>query len=206
MSYKQKGQTKRKYIKRWKYSAQTVALVTVSLGLVASSYQNHVLTGQNTNLVVQAQEQQNKEISIAKSLKTYTKEVSVKQQDIDTWVGTYVDRYFDNPVQQSEMRMIMQCLLHRESKHGYDKGHGDSGNAGGILQFWDSTWNRMRSQMLEAGEITEIGSRYDHEQAIHTTVWAIKNNRGLEWGPLKRSSEGSNYATCPVPTFYQGVK
>lgn len=129
----------------------------------------------------------------------------IPQENIDTWVAEYVDTYFAG-YKRSEMKMIMHCLLHRESghqAHGADGPHGDSGKAGGILQFHQPTWERMRGQMLKAGLVTEIGSRYDAEQAIHTTVWAIKNGRALEWGPINRDSKGSDFATCPTPSWYE---
>ena len=130
--------------------------------------------------------------------------VEVPQENIDTWVGKYVDQYFPKPVQGSEMRMIIQCLLNRESKHDVDKGHGDGGLAGGPLQFHQATWDRMRKQMIESGEATETGSRYDQEQAIKTTVWAIKNGRALEWGPILRWSKGLyDQHACQVPSFYK---
>lgn len=132
-------------------------------------------------------------------------EVEVPQENIDTWVAKYVDKYFTG-TQKSEMKMIMHCLLHRESghqPHDANGPHGDSGKAGGILQYHQPTWERMRGQMLKAGLIEEIGSRYNPEQAIHTTVWAIKNGRAKEWGPALRWSKGKyDQAACPVPSWY----
>lgn len=119
----------------------------------------------------------------------------------DELVGFYVDEYFNNASQRSEMRMIMHCLLHRESRHDSDKTHGDGGRAGGPLQFHSPTWEGYRRKMIDEGLVIEIGSRYDLEQAIHTTVWAIKNHRSLAWGPILRDSQGSNYAACQRPSW-----
>lgn len=130
------------------------------------------------------------------------KEVIVKDEDIDTWVRDYINQYFSNASQRSEMKMIMHCLLNRESQHGLDQGHGDSGMAGGPLQYWEQTWESYRSQMVSEGQTAEIGSRYDMKEAIHTTVWAIKNGKGLAWGPLLRDSHNNHNASCPTPSFY----
>jgi hypothetical protein len=122
--------------------------------------------------------------------------------NIDTWVGKYVDQYFKDH-RKSEVRMIMHCLLHRESGHGASKGHGDGGKAGGPLQFHQPTWDGYRKIMLDRGLITEIGSRYDAEQAIHTTVWAIADGRARAWGPIYRHSKGSDFAVCQTPSWYK---
>lgn len=128
-------------------------------------------------------------------------EVDQRDQNYDSWVGYYTDKYFTNPTQRSEVRMIMHCLLHRESKHDTDKGHGDGGRAGGPLQYHQLTWNGYRKMMMDKGLVDEIGSRYDQEQAIETTVWAISTGRAKAWGPILRDMNGSDYATCPTPTF-----
>ena len=121
---------------------------------------------------------------------------------IDIYVSTAVDEFFTLPGQRSEMRMIMHCLLNRETRHDYGKGHGDNGMAGGPLQFWNDTWNRMRGRMIKDRYATEIGSRYDLKEAIRTTVYAIKQGWGKEWGPILRYSKGDMRASCPVPSFY----
>lgn len=130
----------------------------------------------------------------------------IPQENMDTWVNKYVNRYFVG-YQVSEMKMIMHCLLHRESghqAHGENGPHGDNGKAGGVLQFHQETWERMRGQMLKTELIDEVGSRYNVEQAIHTTVWAIKNGNAKEWGPILRWSKGKyNEAACPVPSWYK---
>lgn len=126
-------------------------------------------------------------------------------ESIDTWVGKYVDKYFEKNTQRSEVRMLMHCLLHRESghqPHDANGPHGDNGKAGGILQFHQPTWEGYRKLMIKDGLVGEIGSRYNPEQAIETTVWAISTGRAYAWGPVARASKGSDFATCPVPSFY----
>lgn len=123
----------------------------------------------------------------------------------DYWVGKYTDKYFESNSQRSEVRMIMQCLLHRESGHQpHDENgpHGDGGKAGGILQYHAPTWIAYRKIMMDEGLISEISSRYNPEQAIETTVWAISTGRAYAWGPVLRKSKGSDYAACQVPSFY----
>ncbi len=129
----------------------------------------------------------------------------------DVWVGQYVDEYFELPGQRSEARMIMHCLLKQETAHGENKGHGDQGQAGGPLQYHQPTWERMRKWMMEEGEAEKIGSRYDLEESIKTTVWIMrqsekpsKQRKGsiAEWGPIYRALKGSNRQTCPIPSWY----
>lgn len=104
----------------------------------------------------------------------------------DYFVGLYADEYGKSTGQKSKLRSIMHCLLNKETVHWNNKGHGDSGRAGGPLQFHETTWLRMRKQMLNTELVHEIGSRYDLEASIETTVWALTQGRGREWGPILR--------------------
>jgi hypothetical protein len=132
-----------------------------------------------------------------------TREVVVTPQNLDIWVDEAVSHYFTgDPVRQSEVKMIMHCLLHRETKHGLSKGHGDSGKAGGPLQFWNPTWDAYRKIMIARGEADKVGSRYNMKEAIWTTVWAIEDGRAGAWGPINRDMNGSDYASCPTPSWY----
>jgi hypothetical protein len=108
-------------------------------------------------------------------------------QMTDYWVQKYVDKYFKTHYGRSRMRATMQCLLNKESQHTFmdaDDHHGDSGKAGGILQYHEPTWTGFRKIMIERGLVTEIGSRYNPEQAIETTVWALSDGRERNWGPI----------------------
>lgn len=121
---------------------------------------------------------------------------------MDFWIGHYTDKFFESPTKKSEVRMIMQCLAHRESKHNFDKGHGDGGKAGGPFQFHNPTYIGYRKIMMDSGLVDELGSRYEVENAIETTVWAIKTGRAKAWGPIYRDANGSDFATCPTPSWY----
>lgn len=138
-----------------------------------------------------------KERVIVKEVKV---SITAKAQPYDVWVGESVDRYFKGG-QASEMRMVMHCLLSRESTHGLNKGYGDGGEAGGPLQFHQGTWNTVRASMIKDGFAKEIGDREDMKQAIEATVYAIYIGRGLEWGPLLREARGGKLAKCPLPSF-----
>ena len=120
---------------------------------------------------------------------------------IDEMVGEAVDHYFTG-TRASEVRMIMHCLLHRESGHAGSNRCGDSGLACGPLQFHNPTWKAYRKIMIDRGEATEIGDRHDLRMAIWTTVWAISDGRATAWGPISRDSQGNNYASCQTPSWY----
>lgn len=108
-------------------------------------------------------------------------------QKTDYWLAKYVDKYFKTHYGRSRARATMGCLLNKESEHTFmteSDHHGDNGKAGGILQYWAGTWTGMRKIMLEKGLITEIGSRYNPEEAIETTVWALSDGRERNWGPI----------------------
>jgi len=123
---------------------------------------------------------------------------------LDTYVGDAVDEFFTTQSQRSEVRMILHCLLNRESKHNGDTGKGDGGLALGILQFHQETWNGYRKIMIKEGFATEIDSPYNDKEAIRTTVWAISDERATAWGPISRWNQGRyKEATCPMPSFYK---
>lgn len=106
------------------------------------------------------------------------------------------------PTHKSEALMIMHCLAHRENGHGGNpSAHGDNGLAGGPFQFHQPTWDGYRKLMITEGLATEIGSRYDFKESARTTAWALSTGRSKAWGPILRASQGSNYATCPVPSW-----
>lgn len=121
---------------------------------------------------------------------------------LDQIIGEAVDEFFTDRSQRSELRMIMHCLAHRENGHAANDHCGDSGKACGPFQFHLETWLRMRKQMIKEGYATEIGDRYDLTESTRTTVWAIRNENGLEWGPINRDANGSNYASCQKPSWY----
>lgn len=105
---------------------------------------------------------------------------------IDAWVTFYANKFAKTPGKVNHTRQLLHCLLYREAGYGSNKGHGDNGKAGGALQFHNPTWDGYRKIMMKRGLITEIGSRYDMEQAIETTAWAINDGRALAWGPFLR--------------------
>ena len=113
-----------------------------------------------------------------KEVKTEVVYVEKEEETIDKYVADAVEEFVNGAGQQSKAKAIMHCLLYKESKHDYDKGHGDNGRAGGILQFHQPTWERMRSQMKAQGIDTPEATRYDPKEAIRTAVWALTQGRG----------------------------
>lgn len=132
--------------------------------------------------------------------KVVEKDITTEGQPLDVWVGEAADKFFRGG-QASEVRMVMHCLLSRESLHGQNKGFGDGGAAGGPLQFHESTWTRMRTQMMADGYTKTMGNRLDMHQAIETTVYAIFKGWGKEWGPLFRAANNAGWAECPKPSW-----
>src|SRR3990167_8683072 len=102
-------------------------------------------------------------------------------ETIDSWVSEYSEKYGKTNSQRNHIKVLLHCLLFRESGYGSNKSHGDGGLAGGPLQFHQPTWNQFRKLMG-----VERGSRYDMESSIQTTAWALANNRGDNWGPILR--------------------
>lgn len=87
---------------------------------------------------------------------------------------------------QSHLQSLMHCLLDKESKHGANRSRGDSGKASGILQFHQPTYISFRKIMMKRGLVDYLGSRDNDQDAIETTVWALVDGRGSNWGPILR--------------------
>lgn len=127
---------------------------------------------------------------------------TIAPDDMSIYISQAVQEFL--PDHKSESLMIMHCLAHRENGHaGNPNGFGDGGLAGGPYQFHESTWLRMRKQMIAQGVATEINSRMDLKESTRTTAWAIANGRALEWGPVLRDSKGSDFASCQKPSWYK---
>lgn len=106
--------------------------------------------------------------------------------EADVLVAKYSDIYGTTADQRSRLRVVLHCLLSKESVHGANQGQGDNGMAGGPLQFWEETYISYRKIMIKAGLVNQIGSRYNLEDAVETATWAITTGRGNAWGPILR--------------------
>ncbi len=113
---------------------------------------------------------------------TYAKEGAL----IDIYVDEAARKFGKGKDGYSKLKATLHCLLYYETKHGYAMGMGDGGKAGGLFQFWEGTWNRMRTQMVKAGLAKAVYTRFDDKEAVMTTAWAISNGRAKEWGPILR--------------------
>lgn len=190
--------------RRWlKKNGKTLLGVTV-LSMFASAILTSYLLTRNTEIISPVSKPEVKiEVKQVEAIEIPPKKENLEISEIDVVVGKYIDKYFSAKSQRSEMRMIMSCLLHRESKHNGDTGRGDGGLALGILQFHQETWNGYRKLMIKDYLVAEIGSPFNDEEAIETTVWAISTKRATAWGPIARWKQGRyKEASCPMPTFY----
>jgi len=117
----------------------------------------------------------------------YANEIrEVEAQNLDTWVDKYAARYATPQLTKSKLKYQLHCLLYYESGHYASNKCGDSGLACGPFQYHQATWIGFRNIMLKQGLITEIGDRYNMEQAVETTAWALADGREYNWGPIVR--------------------
>ena len=112
--------------------------------------------------------------------------LEVKEEKIDALISKYAKKYANADYPEGYLKQLLHCLCYRESKYGKDKGFGDQGKAGGLLQFHEPTYKSYREIMIKRGLVYSSGSRMNYEQAIETTVWAISDGRGKAWGPFLR--------------------
>lgn len=117
----------------------------------------------------------------------YANEIrEIQAQNLDTWVDKYAEKYATPKLTKSKLKYQLHCLLYYESGHYATNKCGDSGLACGAMQYHQATWAGFRNIMLKRELITEIGDRFNLEQAIETTAWAIADGREYNWGPILR--------------------
>lgn len=107
--------------------------------------------------------------------------------DTDALIDYYAEKYTTSPSTKAHRKALLHCLYWKETRGGIDAdAHGDNGLAGGPFQFHEPTYRAMRRKMIEAGLVNDLGTRYDFEDAVETTSWAISQGQGKQWGPLLR--------------------
>ena len=111
------------------------------------------------------------------------KKVYAYESEAEEYIHKYANMY-GKDVEYTKFQLY--CLYWKESRNGRNNGHGDNGMAGGPMQFWEETYTRMRTRMIDLGITQELGDRYNLKTAIETTAWAINNGYALEWGPILR--------------------
>lgn len=105
----------------------------------------------------------------------------------DALIDYYATKYTSSPNTQAHRKALLHCLYWKETRGGIDADvHGDNGLAGGPFQFHEPTYKSMRNKMIKEGVATELGSRYNFENAVDTTSWAISQGQGKQWGPILR--------------------
>lgn len=105
----------------------------------------------------------------------------------DALIDYYADKYTASEATKAHRKALLHCLYWKESRGGLDAHlKGDNGKAGGPFQFHEPTYASMRRKMIEAGLVSHLGTRYDFEDAVETTSWAISQGRQNEWGPILR--------------------
>jgi len=105
---------------------------------------------------------------------------------IDSMVDLYSMRYGKTKWEQLRTKTMIHYLLLREAAYGNTKTCGDNGLACGPLQYHDATYLSFRKIMIERELVNDIGSRWDMEDSIETTAWAINDGRENNWGPILR--------------------
>ena len=193
MKRNKKGQYLYKPFKRSNWNGLRLLLLIMSLGAIITWL--YTPTQEPISPLVHAQEMPSPVPTMTPTpVKTY------EPDDMSIYISEAVQEFL--PTHKSESLMIMHCLAHRENGHAANRNCGDSGASCGPFQYKQETWNRMRRQMIKAGFATETGDRYDKKESARTTAWAINNGNAKEWGPIMRDAQGSDFASCPVPSWY----
>jgi hypothetical protein len=164
----------RRKVARWKYDAVVMGLAIMAFTALMATLKNTVDSHAQAPLS-----------PIGEGIVVYLPSINDTNL-VDDYVNKYADKFGKTTISRQQIKVKLHFLLYKESKYGVDTGCGDSGKACGPLQFHEATWYSYRQIMLDRGLIEEIGDRYNMEQAIETTAWAISDGRELAWGPIKR--------------------
>jgi hypothetical protein len=120
------------------------------------------------------------------TIRTEYRDKEIPQENIDTWVGEYADKYANQSKPSSYLRYQLHCLANKESGHRYDDHEkcGDNGKSCGLYQYRKPTWEMFRKEMIKKGLVTEIGTLWNNEQAVETTAYALSQGYDNHWGPI----------------------
>lgn len=147
--------------------------ICLALLVLAVPRVNSKTASQSPSLVVEAKE------SIEQP------RVETERQRIDRLILESSQLYFSKE-NEKQAELTLHCLIDKESKYNTNKGHGDGGLAGGPMQFHEDTYQRMRKHMMKNGYVNWKGTRYNLQDSIMTTAYALSEGWGTEWGPILR--------------------
>jgi len=107
-------------------------------------------------------------------------------QQIDEWVDMYAEKFSNTRYEKNRIKALTHYLLLREQNYGGSDNCGDSGNACGPMQFWASTYEQNRNDMIRKGLAFDFGSRLDMEDSIETAIYMFSIGQAKQWGPVYR--------------------
>jgi len=111
-------------------------------------------------------------------------EIPFEKQPIESIVGIYADMYGVDPA-------IGIAVLKCESK-GKQSTVGDNGNAKGIFQYWDDTWNRHYREFYKLTGI-ELDKNSPADNA-RLAMWAFSTGKANEWSTYRAIEKGGSYS------------
>lgn len=112
------------------------------------------------------------------------------------------------PEQKLQDKPIQDIIVHFAKENGVDPKialavarcesqfgtlpDGDSGNAKGVWQYWDDTWERHYKDFhKETGVTLSKGSKFDDTRLA---MWAFANNKASEWSTFVALKKGGTYS------------
>lgn len=111
-------------------------------------------------------------------------ELPFEKLPIESIVGIYADMYGVEP----EVGIaVMRC----ESK-GKQSTVGDNGNAKGIFQYWDSTWERHYKEFYKL-TVIELDKKSPADNA-RLAMWAFSTGKATEWTTFVALEKGGTYS------------
>lgn len=113
-------------------------------------------------------------------------EIPFEKLPIESIVGIYAEQYGVDP-------RVGIAVLKCESK-GRQNTIGDNGNAKGIFQYWDETWNRHYREFYKLTGI-ELDKNSPADNA-RLAMWAFSTGKANEWTTYVAIQKGGEY------TFY----
>jgi len=111
-------------------------------------------------------------------------ELPFEKLPIESIVGIYADMYGVDPA-------IGIAVLKCESR-GKHSTEGDNGNAKGIFQYWDDTWNRHYREFYKLTGI-ELSKDSPADNA-RLAMWAFSTGKANEWTTYRAIKNGGTYS------------
>jgi hypothetical protein len=109
-----------------------------------------------------------------------------EEKTVDEMISDASNKYGATRYERNRLKALTHYLLLRENNYGATNECGDNGLACGPMQFHEDTYIRNRKTMIRLGHVSQMGSRWNMQDAIETAIYMFSIGQEKQWGPILR--------------------